>query len=152
MNNQGPCNPDDRTVLFLPGVVLRKLVAISEQARPREGVAALYGSSHFGELMISSARRIANKARSCRQFIVDSQDLDGAIAFFHSHPIPRTFSAQDRKQIIRSRIPWVIGFPQSGRFSSRSDLRYDKWKFQAARGDERRGFQPCKLFMTQEEI
>ncbi|MEX2498990.1 MAG: Mov34/MPN/PAD-1 family protein [Wenzhouxiangellaceae bacterium] len=144
-------NSDDPVVLVFPSVVLRKLAAISEQARPREGAAALYGISRFGELIISSARRIANKARSYRQFIVDSQDLDGAIAFFHSHPISRTFSAQDRKQIIRSRIPWVIGFPQPGRFSSRSDLRYGQWKFQAARGDERRGFQPCKLFMTQEE-
>lgn len=137
-------------VLEFSEIILGQLVAISEQARPREGVAALYGNSGADFLTISAAKRLTNKARARSQFLIDRNGLDGAIAFFHSHPIARSFSAQDRAQLTRSEIPWVIAFPRCRyRFSS-PWIQHDQWMFQAAYPNQENGFQHCNLLIKEE--
>jgi len=139
-------------VLVFSEIVLMQLVTISEQARPREGVAALYGRIEADLLTVSSARRLPNKARSRSQFLIEKNGLDGAIALFHSHPIARSFSAQDREQLARSAIPWVVGFPRCRHRFSNPLLQYRKWMFQVACGDEKKGVQSCNLLIKEEEM
>lgn len=139
-------------VLVFPETVLKQLVMIAEEARPREGVAALFGDPGDEVMTISLAKSLPNKARARSQFIIDIDGLNGAIALFHSHPTARSFSAQDCAQIARSTIPWVIGFPRCRRRFSSPLLEYQKWIFQAANRDGENGFQSCNLLIEKEEI
>lgn len=142
---------NDRIILSLTYSVLDQLVSMSEKARPREAVAALYGHSVCDRFYISSAQEIVNRARSSGQFIIDGQSLNNAMALFHSHAKSQTFSRQDQKQIIRTKIPWVVGFPLTRRHSSAPSLHYANWVFHGACSRSESRIHTCQLFITQGE-